>query len=117
MRTTDSLKSILVNIWKHNKEMKVKVATICDHLLQKDTCVKSFALHVEFLKESSDKLGKENESILAKKQEINEIPMKHQRPKSKGIATKMMVEGPEDQKVGIGLQMESMFSSYCADAQ
>lgn len=53
-----------------------EVARLYSNLIQKETCVNTFAHKVERLKQSSQKLSRANENLLFTKHEIIALPIK-----------------------------------------
>lgn len=74
-----SLKRKLQDMDKEKNEIKEKFDRLSPDLIQKEMCFMTLNHHVECLRESSDKLERENENLRVTKQETMVFSINHKR--------------------------------------
>lgn len=105
------MKIMLDYMGKDENELNEKGSRISAALIRKDTYLKALAHQIEYLKEISQMLVRENENLRFANQEIITLPINHLRPKETNKAIKLLMKDLKANYVGTGIQMESILSS------
>lgn len=109
------LKGKLEELVEETNELSTKISKAKGDFLYKSAQLKDMTLHVQRLEEHGRKLAAENESLRVSKRDIIDLQKNRSLLKHLVKATKMIEGRMEDQYVGIGLQIEPMFTAWCVE--
>ena len=99
---------------EEKNELKSKVNSLEYQVVQKDIEIKGLSNAMHVLYETERRLEAENEILRVTKREMFAESMNGSRSRHSGNLAKKIASTLREDFVGIGLQVESMFSKWCA---